>query len=61
MPVVYCNHVKVGKTLQGQERLEGIQRGTGDKGNFDLDFADQWDSELKRMNLGKRGSTCFPE
>ncbi|MEM4091992.1 MAG: IS5/IS1182 family transposase, partial [Conexivisphaerales archaeon] len=20
---------------------------------FDLDFADQWDSELKRMNLGR--------
>jgi len=23
---------------------------------FDLDFVDQWDSELKKMNLGKRGS-----
>ncbi len=29
---------------------------------FDLDFADQWDSELMRMNLGKRGSPYrFPE
>ncbi len=29
---------------------------------FDLDFAKQWDSELKRMNQGKRGSPyLFPE
>ena len=23
---------------------------------FDFDFVDQWDSELEKMNLGKRGS-----
>ena len=29
---------------------------------FDLDFRDQWESELKNMNMGKRGSPClFPE
>ena len=29
---------------------------------FDLDFARQWDSELRRMNQGKRGSPyLFPE
>ena len=29
---------------------------------FDLDFADQWDSELNRMNRGKRGSPYrFPQ
>ena len=29
---------------------------------FDLDFADQWDSELNAMNKGKRGSPyLFPE
>ena len=29
---------------------------------FDFDFVDQWDSELEKMNLGKRGSPfLFPE
>ena len=29
---------------------------------FDLDFRDQWESELKTMNMGKRGSLyLFPE
>ena len=29
---------------------------------FDLDFRDQWESELKTMNMGKRGSPyLFPE
>ena len=29
---------------------------------FDLDFRDQWESELKTMNMGKRGSPyMFPE
>ena len=29
---------------------------------FDLDFRDQWESELKNMNMGKRGSPyLFPE
>ena len=28
---------------------------------FDFDFVDQWDSELEKMNLGKRGSQfLFP-
>ena len=29
---------------------------------FDIDFVDQWDIELMKMNRGKRGSPCrFPE
>ena len=28
---------------------------------FDMDFTDQWESELKNMNMGKRGSPyLFP-
>ena len=26
---------------------------------FDLDFTDQWESELKTMNMGKRGPLIF--